>query len=171
MAENESKERLLFDFFIHEAETVNMRADWFLIFHAILFEAFMAAHFTVQRVTLGLLGCAVSYVWLTVGIRQAWDFHHLGKSVSNDKIMGREIGSLFDRLFKARRVCQPPWMRWASATPAFCIVLPVACLVAWLIVTATAEVVAWHVLLVRIRDPSRVNGLGRNSSVSARRLR
>jgi hypothetical protein len=146
---DEPARRLLFDFFIHEAETVNLRADWFLIFHGILFEAFLAAHFTLHRVTLGVLGCLASYVWLAVGIRQTWDLKHLVDSVSSEVIMGTEEGRLFRRLFEARRQHQPWWMKWARSTPAFCIVLPCGCLTAWLIVTVTAldGRLAWRVPL------------------------
>ncbi len=57
MADEPTRGRLLFDFFIHGAETANMRADWFLIFDAILLEALLAAHNALHRVTLGVLGC------------------------------------------------------------------------------------------------------------------
>ena len=37
-----SRERLLQDHYFHEADRMNQRTDWFLIFHAILFEAFFS---------------------------------------------------------------------------------------------------------------------------------
>ncbi len=138
MANEEFRGRFLFDFFIHEAENVHNRVDWFLIFHGILFEAFLAAHYPPHRITIGVLGCLVSYVWLIAGIRQSWDLGHLVKSISNHVIMGPEAGDLFRRLFEARQQYQPAWMKWARAAPAFCIVLPIAVLAAWLVVTATA---------------------------------
>ncbi len=43
MAEEPFAPRLLFDFLIHEADNIHNRVDWFLIFHGILLEAFLAA--------------------------------------------------------------------------------------------------------------------------------
>ncbi len=138
MPDEKFKGELLFSFFLHEAENLHNRVDWFLIFHGILLEAFLAAHYTAHRITIGALGCLVSYVWLVSGIRQLWDLGHLVKSTSDGVIMGSGAGDLFQRLFEARQRYQPSWMKWARATPAFCIVLPIAVLAACLVVTATA---------------------------------
>jgi hypothetical protein len=138
MADEQLKKELFFAFLLHEAENLHNRVDWFLIFHGILFEAFFAAHYNAQRITIGALGCLVAYVWLVAGIRQLWDIGHMVKSASDEGIMGREVGELFRRLFEARQLYQPRWMKWARATPAFCIVLPLAVSVAWLVVTSTA---------------------------------
>ncbi|HLG54518.1 MAG TPA: hypothetical protein VI485_04250 [Vicinamibacterales bacterium] len=135
MPDEIERRRFLFDFFIHEAEAVNMRADWFLIFHAILFEAFLGSEHMVHRLTLGAIGCITSWVWLAVGIRQSWDLKYLGFCISDKSIMGRDIGSVFDGLFKARRQQQHWSIMWARSTPAFCIVLPCVVLVAWVIFT------------------------------------
>jgi hypothetical protein len=137
MAEEEFGRRLLFDFFIHEAENIHNRVDWFLIFHGILFEAFLSTHYAVHRITLGTLGCLVSYVWLVAGVRQLWDVRQLVESVKDRNIMGAAAADLFKGMYKARAECQPRWIRWARATPAFCILLPFAVLVAWLAVTTT----------------------------------
>ena len=137
MAEERLERRLLFDFFIHEAENLHNRVDWFLIFHGILFEAFLATHYFVHRITLGVLGCVVSYVWLVAGIRQLWDLRQLVSSMGDDSIMGSDAGRVFKELFRARDAIQPSWMRWAKATPAFSIILPFAVLVAWFVITTT----------------------------------
>ncbi|HWY21792.1 MAG TPA: hypothetical protein VNX26_11265 [Candidatus Acidoferrum sp.] len=137
MAQERPERRLLFDFFIHEIENLHNRVDWFLIFHGILFEAFVAAHYFAHRITLGVLGCVVSYVWLVAGIRQLWNFKHLVSSIADDGIMGGETGQLFTKLLEAREAFQPLWMKWARATPAFGIILPSAVLIAWLVVTTT----------------------------------
>src|SRR5262245_44854703 len=44
----------LFSFFLHEAETISQRTDWFLLFHAILFEAFAMATHERERLLFGL---------------------------------------------------------------------------------------------------------------------
>jgi hypothetical protein len=137
MAEERFAPRLLFDFFLHEADNIHSRVDWFLIFHGILFEAFLAAHYAVHRITLGVLGSLVSYVWLVAGIRQLWNLRQLVASVKDQAIMGPEAAALFTGMFNARTEYQHRLMRWARATPAFCIVLPLAVFLAWLVVTAT----------------------------------
>ena len=137
MTEERFERRLLFDFFIHEAENLHNRVDWFLIFHGILFEAFLAAHYFVHRITLGVLGCVVSYVWLIAGIRQLWNLRHLVESIADEGIMGSEAGRVFGRLLHAREAFQSPWMKWARATPSFSIFLPFTVLTAWLFVTTT----------------------------------
>jgi hypothetical protein len=140
MAEEKFEQRLLFDFFVHESENLHDRVDWCLIFHAILFEAFLTAHSPQQRVTLGALGCIVSYVWLIAGFRQLWNIRHLVGRKSDRLIMGPDAAHLFTMLFDARRRYQSRWIKWAGATPAFCVVLPSALLVAWITVTATATI-------------------------------
>ena len=101
MAKEPFARRLLFDFFIHEAENIHNRVDWFLIFHAILFEAFLNAHYSVHRITLGTLGCLVSYVWLIAGIRQLWDLRHLVESIKDRAVMGNATADAFTGLYEA----------------------------------------------------------------------
>jgi hypothetical protein len=134
-----SHQRFLFDFYIHESESINMRADWFLIFHAILFEAFAAAKAEpFLRMALGALGCLASYIWLMVGIRQCWDIQHLTRAViTNEKVMDPETAEYFRRLFFVdRAIHQRNYMKWARAIPAFCIILPGALLLTWLVLVA-----------------------------------
>jgi hypothetical protein len=136
--QNEHQAReLFFAFFLHEAENLHNRVDWFLIFHAILLEAFFAARYGFQQLIVGLLGCIVAYVWLVAGIRQLWNLQHMVQSVSDEEVMGSETAYLFRKLLiETRRVNQPSWMRWASATPAFSAILPLAILIAWIILIA-----------------------------------
>jgi hypothetical protein len=141
----EDRRQLLFSFFIHEAENLHNRVDWFLIFHGILLEAFFASGSLLHHITLGYLGCLVSYVWLVAGIRQLWNITHLARSVSDSRIMGAD-GELLARLYEARRQHQAPWMKWASSNPAFSAILPFAVLVVWLILTVT-ENCSWAVLI------------------------
>jgi hypothetical protein len=136
MAEDPFGPRLFFDFMIHEAENIHNRVDWFLIFHGILFEAFLASKRPTHQITLGILGCLVSYVWLVAGIRQLWNLRWLVGKAREEETMGTGA-VLYKQILAARNDEQPNWMRWARATPAFCVLLPSAVLVAWLVVTAT----------------------------------
>jgi hypothetical protein len=152
MAEEDSARRFLFDFFIHETENIHNRVDWFLIFHGILFEAFLAARYPVHRLTLGVLGSLVSYVWLVGGIRQLRNQRELVGAVKNATVMGPEAALLFKRMYE-NRSAQPGWMKWASALPAFCIWLPSAVLASWIVVTATyceGGGIMWHGLIITL---------------------
>lgn len=142
--------RMLFDLFIHEAENIHNRVDWFLIFHAILFEGFLAAHYLYHRIALSLLGCLISYVWLVAGIRQVWNLNHFIAAVSDDALMGPVAGNVFKGLYEARRTCQPRLMRWFSSVPAFSIVLPIALLSTWLFLTITVKGVLAFLMAVVI---------------------
>src|SRR5437870_3062617 len=137
MVEERIERRLLFDFFIHEAENLHNRVDWFLIFHGILFEAFLAARRPVHCITLGVLGCLVSYVWLVAGVRQWWNVRHLIDSLSDREIMGNTASNVVAGVFQARRNFRPSPTRWAHATPAFSVVLPLAVLLTWCVLTIT----------------------------------
>jgi hypothetical protein len=150
MSDKDRHRELLFGFFIHEAENLHNSVDWFLIFHGILLEAFVSAHYQLHRVILGVLGSLVSYVWLVAGVRQLWNVKHLANAISDETVMGRETATAFAALFVARRKYQPKWMKWASAMPAFSAILPLAILIVWLALTATATEcgVAWWPILV-----------------------
>lgn len=135
MSEGE-KPQLLFDFFIHEAENLHNRADWFLVFHGILFEAFVTSNGSTQRIPLGTLGVLVSWVWLLAGIRQQFALNHLARCMANAKIMGIETSYAFQRLWDARNK-RKSIVTKLQATPAFSIVLPAAVFATWLILVAT----------------------------------
>ncbi|SRR5713101_968329 len=137
MVEEESfGPRVFFDFLIHEAENVHNRVDWFLIFHGILFEAFLAARRPAHRITLGVLGFLVSWVWLVSGIRQLSNLRYLVGEVQKDDVMTSSAASLLRKMYTARSN-QSRWMKWARATPAFCVLLPATVSAAWLVATLT----------------------------------
>jgi len=70
--------KLVLDAYHREGDQISQRIDWSLIFHAILLEAFVAAHedFYIQ-VTIGSLGFVVAFLWLVIGARQNWLMRHL----------------------------------------------------------------------------------------------
>src|SRR5215471_2780016 len=129
--------RFLFEFFQAEAEYVNQRTDWFLIFHGILFEAFVSKQEHPRyRIILGLIGILISYLWLMAGLKQAWDLKHIVQDITDCSVMGRETAAVLKGIFGYRRK-QPRPMRWFLTTPAFCIVIPGAFLIAWLLLSNT----------------------------------
>jgi len=136
MAEEPFGPRVFFDFLIHEAENIHNRVDWFLIFHGILFEAFLASRRPEHRITLGVLGFLVSWVWLISGVRQLSNLRYLVGEVQKDNVMKSDAAVLLRKMFEDRNN-QSPWIKWARATPAFCVLLPAVVLIAWLVATLT----------------------------------
>lgn len=136
MSYKEPTNRLLFDFFIHEAENLHNRADWFLVFHGILFEGFVTSGSSTHRVALGTLGVLVSWVWLVAGIRQQWALRHLAECMADARIMDADASKAFRLLWHAR-TARESWVTKFQATPAFSIVLPLAVLTTWFVLVST----------------------------------
>lgn len=126
-----SKRRMIFDLFLHEDDRISQRTDWFLIFNAILFEAFNAASKEHHRFALGLFGLVVSWLWLMNGMRQQWSSKQLGDRVESPDVMGTEISHEFRQLFEKRRKKMSRLYQWASAVPTFTVTIPLACVLAW----------------------------------------
>ncbi|MBI5562671.1 MAG: hypothetical protein HY894_07475 [Deltaproteobacteria bacterium] len=130
-ADEFSKRRMIFDLFLHEDDRISQRTDWFLIFNAILFEAFHAVTRDSQQFALGLFGLIVSWVWLMNGIRQQWTSMQLGNRMGSKDVMGEEISKEYKKIFEERRKI-PAWYGWARAVPSFTVTIPLACVAAWL---------------------------------------
>jgi len=75
--EKPTKEGLLYDFYFDETSRVGQRTDFFLIFHAILLEAFFGATHEMPRADVGILRCLTAYLWFMTGYRQRWILRHL----------------------------------------------------------------------------------------------
>src|SRR4051794_12507044 len=123
------------DFLIHEAARSHERTDWYLIFHAILFEAFFAKDH--PSAVVGSVGFIASFLWVMTGFRQSWLMMHLGRCMASAAIMGPDVSWTFNQIFAARDegLSAWPWraVKWARPVPVFCVVTPVIFLVAWAI--------------------------------------
>jgi hypothetical protein len=86
-----------------EVARLGQRTDWFLIFHGILLEAFVAAPEYTARVIVGILGFLTSYLWFMTGYRQRWLSRHLGACMGNPRLMGLEFSGVFEHVFEMRR--------------------------------------------------------------------
>lgn len=74
--------KLAFDAYLREGDDVSHRINWSLIFHAILLEAFFAAHeHGAVSLVLGALGAITAYLWLLIGIRQNRKMRYLIRAV------------------------------------------------------------------------------------------
>jgi hypothetical protein len=157
----ESMENRLFELFNHEDTQIAHRTDWFLVFNAILFEAFISAadseSVTVVGFALpiGAFGLVSAFVWFTVGVRQWWCLQYFVKFITQLKpeIVRPQIANFMATMSEARKShAGGPFFRWQRATPSFCIVIPLACLLVWLTLLIlkfrSAGCLTWVTLLV-----------------------
>lgn len=127
-----SHQTLIFDFFKEEADRLDKRTDWFLIFHAILFEAFFSARDRgFSYVAVGLFGLFTAFLWLAAGARQWWELRQLGACMEDEGLMGKPFAHVYRKIFESRRSLTPWWVRWARPTPAFAIAIPLLCTAVW----------------------------------------
>ncbi len=124
-------QRLIYDFYFDEAARLGQRTDWFLIFHAILLEAFFSAHDCLPQVIVGVLGCLTSYLWFMTGYRQRWLSRHLGECMAHEGLTGREVSKLFEGIFQVRRKGLPKIITWPRPVPTFAVVIPFSFAAAW----------------------------------------
>src|SRR5438128_6090271 len=93
-----SHRQLIYDFFMTEAQRIQERTDWFMIFHAILLEAF----FSHRSVTVGLLGVGTAFLWFVVGVRQWLELRQLGQCMGSSALMNRSFAQTYLAIFAAR---------------------------------------------------------------------
>lgn len=125
-----SKAEVLYDRYRLEVETISERTDWFLIFHAILLEAWFTS--SPRSLSVGTVGLLTSYLWLVVGVRQWWNVQHLGRCLERNSIIGQEIAPTLRMIRRAR--AKQSWLcRWPKASPAFCVIIPLAFVIVWLV--------------------------------------
>jgi len=128
-----SKTRIIFDLFLHEDDRISQRTDWFLISHAILFEAFTSVSKDHHRLAIGLFGLVVSWLWLMNGLRQQWSSRQLGERIETADVMGPDISRELRQLFERRRKKMSRLYQWASAVPTFTVTIPSACVLTWIV--------------------------------------
>ena len=131
--------------YYHEGDALSQRIDWFLIFHAILIEGFVAGNSIPVKVTIGTLGWVVSFLWFIIGLRQNWNMRNLIEAViwqegvisENDNdddvfVFHKRYTTL---LRKRRSILYGGRIR---AVPIFAIVIPAAIFFTWLVLLWTA---------------------------------
>ncbi len=131
--------KMIYDSFFAEGARTHERTDWFLIFHAILLEAFFTegAKGTAQ-VVVAWVGLVTGWLWFLTGYRQSWVFMHLGNCMTSNKNMTGDFTVTLQQIFNARKRIPRPF-RWAWPVSSFCVVTPAAFVLAWLILLAIIE--------------------------------
>ncbi len=122
---------LLVERWRYEDETLAQRTDWFLVFHAILLEAFFGASTLGLHLLVATFGVCTGFTWAWVGMRHRWDHQHLARILQESDHVGPERAQAFRGIQNFRRT-QPWWMKFARATPAFAIFIPVATTIVWI---------------------------------------
>ena len=125
--------------FCHDDNAFHTRTDWFLVGHAILFEAFVAAIGSDAKtqghavaVPVWIFGVVAAWSWLATSQWQR-------KTLDRVKARFRDESSVYDEVQedRDRRYPRRPWWAlalfpWQHGTGVFGLVLPIACLLAWL---------------------------------------
>jgi len=126
-------EHLFKEIFFFETENINQRTDWFLIFHAILIEAYFSIEKITQKTILGYLGLLIAVLWLMSGIRTFKLLWQAGKSLNSKEIVGERMSNTFRKIFADRRASiNNKFYGWARPAPLFSIITPVIILITWI---------------------------------------
>jgi hypothetical protein len=128
-----TSKKLVYEYYFHESERISTRTDWFLIFHAILLEAFFAIKDpdTGKVIVVGAVGILSAYIWWVNGLRAFRISWQLGNLLSNENIMG-ELSKMNEQIFKERRESiDKKWYGWAKHTPLYTVVTPCLFVLAW----------------------------------------
>jgi hypothetical protein len=129
-----TSEQLLEKHYFHEADRMNQRTDWFLIFHAILMEAF----FSIKKsdpasiLVVGSVGLLLSCLWLLSGLRSARMAWHMGLLIREE--MNPQAAKMHAKLFATRAevVNRNFWYGWTKFLPLFGVVISAIFVIAWL---------------------------------------
>ena len=126
--------KYIYDSYFHESDRISSRTDWFLIFHAILFEAFIAiTHNTARIIIIGTVGILSSLIWWVNGLRAYRISWQLGKLMADEKVTNGEISKMHNKIFEERRN-QMDIKRdgWAKHVPLYAVVTPFIFVSAWI---------------------------------------
>jgi hypothetical protein len=129
--------------FFLEAGRIDQRTDWFLIFHAILFEAFVASlrlshrpgllYESIPGLPIGLLGVISSLYWFATGCRTFWLLRQLGGYLGDECVTGTRFSAVWQIVYEGRR--RHAFLQWARPAPMFLILLPAVVMLVWSIIT------------------------------------
>jgi hypothetical protein len=135
-ADDLSPRRLVYDFFNHEASRTHDRTDWFLIFHAILLEAYFGSKPPFSIPVVGSVGVIMAFLWLMTGIRQRWLMMQLGTILADGQVMGQRFSSTYEAIFAGRRAGLARDIGSARPVAVFCVVTPALFVLAWTVLIA-----------------------------------
>lgn len=126
--------KYIYDSYFHESDRISSRTDWFLIFHAILFESFFAInHSTARIIIIGTVGILCSLIWWVNGLRAYRISWQLGKLMADEYVTNAEISKMHNRIFEERRnQMDDKRDGWAKHVPLYAVITPFIFVIAWI---------------------------------------
>lgn len=127
-----SQEQMFLDVFMKEIDRLDTRTDWFLIFHAILLEAYATAKDVnpLSQVLVGILGFVTATLWFFAGWRQRQIMLFQGMMMRKAAYAGH-LAAPFRKFVDARK--KRVWFEWAKPDRAFTVAIPALIAVLWLV--------------------------------------
>jgi len=148
--------KYLYDSFFGESDKISHRTDWFLIFHAGLFMAFLSAASVGEnsmpiQLILNILGVVISYYWLMSGIRAWAILWQFGNYMKHEAIVGRDLYNMQVRIFTERKKINKRFYGWSKPSIVFSMIMPFLFLVSWIIVAVlfyNCQYCLWYILSI-----------------------
>ena len=145
--------KLVYDFYFHESDRISERTDWFLIFHAIMFQSYFGSldkQVFMYKMLASLIGVMISYLWLMNGIRTWYLFWHLGKHMVDKELMG-EMADMHIKIIRERKsTIDKKWYGWAKPSPSFSILIPTIFFIVWCAIFFTSANMHWAIMAIII---------------------
>lgn len=139
--------KYIYDSYFQESDNISHRTDWFLIFHAILFEALFAAKehcyklsegitlpFNCVQLIINFLGIAISFYWCMTGIRTWKILWKFGSYMRNKDAVGENLAATHNLIYSNREVTKEKFYPWAKPSIVFLIVIPLLFTIAWILI-------------------------------------
>lgn len=146
--------KLAYDNCVHEIEVLGHRADLFLIFHAILLEAFFNAagheNESINLTLIGILGAGIAFAWLRIGLRQYWRINYLSEAVASSGTNDDETFVFHRNLEHIHKSNQKHSTNSLLATPVLALYIPMGIFVTWLLLMLFNSQITWVTPLIML---------------------
>jgi hypothetical protein len=130
--------------FRHEDNALGNRTDFFLIFHAILLEAYFSGDKPPWvAIAISLFGFTCAFLWLSIGFRQRVNHQFAIEVLKQDWLVSRDFACIQKGIGNIREK-QSTFFKWAIATSAFAVVIPLAATILWAIIVIQDKQVKAH---------------------------
>ena len=139
--------KYIYDSYFQESDNISHRTDWFLIFHAILFEAFFAAKehcnmasdgiflpFNGVELIINVLGIVISFYWFMTGIRTWKILWKFGGYMRENKAVGDDVADTHNMIYSHREVKKMNFHGWSKPSIVFLIIIPLLFILSWLLI-------------------------------------
>lgn len=132
--ENVYDKSLIKHFFFTESDNISHRTDWFIIFHGVLFQAYISCTRFPIKMVVGYIGALIGILWLMSGIRTYKLLWQAGNYMQDKQIAGSRMANTFRKIFSERKSINNKFYGWARPAPLFSIITPAIFTIAWTVV-------------------------------------